>query len=94
MHDVVARCLYGVDVNPLAVELAKAKVSLWLEGLQAGAPLGMLDAHIKVGNALLGTTPALLADGIPDGAFSPIKRRRQKVGSSGTNVGDRAGMTW
>ena len=71
MHDVVGRCLFGVDVNPLAAELAK--VSLWLEGMQAGRPLGLLDAHIKVGNALLGTTPALLAAGIPDEAFAPIE---------------------
>ena len=70
MHDVVARCIYGVDLNPLAAELAK--VSLWLEALQAGRPLSFLDAHIKVGNTLLGTTPALLAQGIPDGAFAPI----------------------
>jgi hypothetical protein len=92
MHDVVAHCLYGVDVNPLAAELAK--VSLWLEGLQAGAPLGMLDAHIKVGNALLGTTPALLADGIPDGAFSPIKGDDKKFASSlkNRNKAERAGQ--
>ncbi|MHB1534417.1 MAG: Eco57I restriction-modification methylase domain-containing protein [Acidimicrobiales bacterium] len=70
MHDVVGRCCYGVDVNPLAAELAK--VSLWLEGLQAGAALSLLDAHIKVGNALLGTTPALLAEGIPEAAFAAI----------------------
>jgi hypothetical protein len=79
MHDVVARCIYGVDLNPLAAELAK--VSLWLEGLQAGAPLSLLDGHIKVGNALLGTTPALLADGIPDDAFTPIEGDDRKFTS-------------
>ena len=42
---------------------------LWLEALQPGRPLSFLDAHIKVGNALLGTTPALLAAGLPDAAF-------------------------
>lgn len=70
LHDVVARCIYGVDVNPMAAELAK--VSLWLEAIQPGRPLDFLDAHIKVGNSLLGTTPALLAAGIPDGAYAPI----------------------
>ena len=80
LHEVVSRCCYGVDVNPLAAELAK--VSLWLEGLQAGAPLGLLDSHIKVGNALLGTTPALLADGLPESAFSPIEGDDRKHAGS------------
>lgn len=71
MYDVVAKCIYGVDLNPMAAELAK--VSLWLEALQPGRPLTFLDAHIKVGNALLGTTPDLLAAGIPDGAYTPIE---------------------
>ncbi len=71
MHDVVARCIYGVDLNPMAAELAK--VSLWVESLAAGRPLGFLDAHIKVGNALLGTTPALLSAGIPDEAFVALE---------------------
>jgi len=71
MYDVVAKCIYGVDLNPMAAELAK--VSLWLEALQPGRPLTFLDAHIKVGNALLGTTPDLLAAGIPDAAYTPIE---------------------
>ncbi|MFN0029918.1 MAG: Eco57I restriction-modification methylase domain-containing protein [Acidimicrobiales bacterium] len=70
MHDVVERCIYGVDLNPLAAELAK--VSLWLESVQPGRPLSFLSAHIKVGNSLLGTTPALLAAGIPDAAFKAL----------------------
>jgi hypothetical protein len=71
MHDVVSRCIYGVDLNPMAAELAR--VSLWLEALQPGRPLTFLDSHIKIGNALLGTTPALLAAGIPDAAYAPIE---------------------
>ncbi len=51
-RDVVARCLYGVDVNPMAVELAK--VALWLEALDPGKPLSFLDHHIRCGNSLLG----------------------------------------
>lgn len=70
MAEVVACCIYGVDLNPLAAELAK--VSLWLESMQPGRALSFLDAHIKVGNALLGTTPALLAAGIPDAAFTAL----------------------
>jgi methylase of polypeptide subunit release factors len=67
LHEVITRCVYGVDLNPMAVELAK--VSLWLEALVPGKPLDFLDAHIKCGNALLGTTPSLLRRGIPDSAF-------------------------
>ena len=77
LHDVVDRCIYGVDLNPMAAELAK--VSLWLEAIQPGRPLSFLDAHIKVGNALLGTTPALLAAGIPDAAYNRDRRRRQEA---------------
>ncbi|MER6772916.1 DNA methyltransferase [Streptomyces bacillaris] len=71
LHEVVARCVYGVDLNPMAVELAK--VSLWLEALEPGKPLGFLDAHVKHGNALIGATPSLLRGGIPDEAFKPIE---------------------
>ena len=71
LRDVVGRCLYGVDVNEMAVELCK--VSLWLEALEPGKPLGFLDAHIQHGNSLLGATPALLRKGIPDVAFDPIE---------------------
>ncbi|MEU7294923.1 DNA methyltransferase [Streptomyces exfoliatus] len=71
LHEVVARCIYGVDLNPMAVELAK--VSLWLEALEPGRPLGFLDAHVKHGNALIGATPSLLRGGIPDEAFKPIE---------------------
>ncbi|MCF6473867.1 SAM-dependent DNA methyltransferase [Nonomuraea sp. MG754425] len=67
LHEVIARCIYGVDLNPMAVELAK--VSLWLEALEPGKPLSFLDAHIKCGNALIGATPALMRAGIPDQAF-------------------------
>lgn len=71
LREVVTRCIYGVDINPMAIELAK--VSLWLEAMEPGKPLGFLDAHLKVGNSLLGTTPKLLAGGLPDDAFKPIE---------------------
>ena len=53
--DVIERCLYGVDLNDLAIEITK--VALWLEAFDADRPLPFLDAHFRVGNALLGTTP-------------------------------------
>jgi N-6 DNA Methylase len=71
LRDVIGHCLYGVDVNPMAVELCK--VNLWLEALEPGKPLSFLDNRILCGNSLLGTTAALLAEGIPDDAFDPIE---------------------
>lgn len=71
LRDVIGRCLYGVDVNEMAVELCK--VALWMEALEPGKPLSFLDHRIVCGNSLLGTTPALLAKGIPDAAFEPIE---------------------
>lgn len=71
LRDVIGRCVYGVDLNPMAVELCK--VSLWMEAIEPGKPLSFLDHHIQCGNSLLGTTPALLAKGIPDEAFTAIE---------------------
>jgi len=49
---VMKRCVYGVDINPLAVELAK--VSLWLDSFTIGTPLTFLDHHIRCGDSLIG----------------------------------------
>ena len=71
LREVVARCCYGVDINPMAVELAK--VSLWMEAMEPGKPLTYLERHIVVGNALFGATPELVADGIPDEAYDYLE---------------------
>jgi hypothetical protein len=52
-RDVVRRCIYGVDINPLSVDLAR--LSLWLETLSSDKPLSFLSAHLKTGNSLIGT---------------------------------------
>ena len=70
LRDVVGRCLYGIDINPMAVELCK--VSLWLEANDNRRPLGFLDHHIVCGNSLLGTTPELLEKGVPNEAFKAL----------------------
>lgn len=49
---VLKRCVYGVDKNPMAVELAK--VSLWLHSFTVGAPLSFLDHHLRCGDSLFG----------------------------------------
>jgi hypothetical protein len=56
---VAQRCLYGVDVNPMAVQLGR--LSLWLATLSADRPLTFLDHRLRVGNSLLGATLTDLA---------------------------------
>jgi hypothetical protein len=51
---ILKRCIFGVDLNPMAVELAK--VSVWLHCFTLGAPLSLLDHHLRCGNSLAGVT--------------------------------------
>ncbi len=92
MRDVVGRCIYGVDINDLAAEVAK--VALWLEALEPGKPLTFLDARIRTGNALMGTTPALVEAGVPDDAFKELAGDDKKVASEirKRNKGESAGQ--
>jgi hypothetical protein len=55
---VAQNCIYGVDLNPLAVDLAK--LSLWLATTAKGKPLSFLDHHLRCGNALVGARVASL----------------------------------
>jgi hypothetical protein len=81
VRDVISHCIYGVDVNPLAVDLCK--LSLWLEGHWTGKPLSFLDHHIKCGNSLIGVFDAeVLKQGIPDDAFNPATGDDKKVASA------------
>lgn len=77
LREVVGHCLFGVDLNPMAVELCR--VSLWMEAVEPGRPLSFLDSHIQHGNALLGATPDLLAEGIPDAAWEPVEGDDKKT---------------
>jgi len=77
LRDCIRNCLYGVDLNPMAAELCR--VALWLESMEPGKPLSFLDHHIKIGNSLLGATPALLGKGIPDEAFDAIEGDDKKL---------------
>ncbi|MCX6676481.1 MAG: Eco57I restriction-modification methylase domain-containing protein [Methanothrix sp.] len=51
-REVVRNCIYGVDLNPMAVELAK--LSLWLTTVASNKPLSFLDHHLRCGNSLIG----------------------------------------
>ncbi|MCB0787555.1 MAG: hypothetical protein KDC02_25460, partial [Flavobacteriales bacterium] len=71
MRLVVRHCIYGVDLNPLAVELCK--VALWLEAHIPGEPLNFLDHRIKCGNAIVGFAHREeLEKGVPDEAFKAL----------------------
>jgi hypothetical protein len=77
LRHVISRCIFGVDINPMAVELCQ--VALWMEALEPGKPLSFLRHHVQCGNSLLGATPALLANGIPDEAFDAIEGDDRKL---------------
>jgi hypothetical protein len=70
LYDVIGHCLYGVDIDETSVAICRH--SLALDALVPDATLSCLDQHIQCGNSLLGATPALLAEGIPDAAFTPV----------------------
>ena len=72
LHDVISHCIYGVDLNPMAVELAR--MALWLEGVAENKPLSFIDHHLKVGNSLLGVMDLdVLKLGIPAAAYTEQK---------------------
>lgn len=71
LREVIQHCIYGVDLNPDAVELCK--LALWLEGHNSGKPLSFLDHKIRNGNSLVGVADlGVLIKGIPDDAYNPV----------------------
>ena len=71
LREVAAHCIYGVDYNPLAVELCQT--ALWLETLEPGKPLGFLDHHVRHGNSLVGILdPVIMDEGIPAKAYTAL----------------------
>jgi len=72
VRDVITHCIYGVDKNPLAVDLCK--VALWIEGHTKDRPLTFLDHRIRCGDSLVGVMDFnVLKGGIPDDAFAPVE---------------------
>ena len=71
LRDVVRRCVYGVDINPLAVEICK--VSLWMESIDPGLPLTFLESHIRRGNSLVGTNRTLMGEQVPGSAWTALE---------------------
>ncbi|WP_435077774.1 Eco57I restriction-modification methylase domain-containing protein [Halococcus sp. AFM35] len=84
-------CIYGVDVNGMAVELAK--LSMWLETLAADQPLAFLDHHLKAGNSLVGSDiTEVLADEDEPGqvtlAYDFAQTRRRALGQVMDRMGE------
>lgn len=78
MRDVIQNCIYGVDLNPLAVDLCK--VALWIEGFPGKLPLSFLDHRIKCGNSLVGVLDInCLDEGIPDEAYKAVTGDDKKL---------------
>jgi hypothetical protein len=77
---VAQQCIYGLDLNPLAVDLAK--LSLWLVTVAKDRPLNFLDHHLRTGNALIGSWLAEVAAG-----QHPRTRVSAKHGKNGKQAG-------
>jgi len=95
IRDVITNCIYGVDKNPLAVDLCK--VALWIEGHSKDKPLTFLDHRIRCGDSLVGVlTINVLRDGIPDGAFEPVESDDKVVARrlKNRNREERRGTPW
>ena len=76
IRDVISHCIYGVDRNPLAVDLCR--VALWLESHTAGKPLTFLDHRIRCGDSLVGVFDRWRPlTGHPGQGVRPVRRRRQ-----------------
>lgn len=106
---VVQRCIFGVDIDPLAVDLCK--LALWFSCDADPQTLPHLHAHIRCGDALVGATQPLVAAGIPDHAFRPreadhraaiaaararnrAERRQSSVPSQPAPLTQRVADTW
>ncbi|RMF81546.1 MAG: hypothetical protein D6737_04715 [Chloroflexi bacterium] len=84
-RQVVNACIYGVDINPLAVELAK--VSLWLATLTRDKPLSFLDHHLRVGNSLVGAGMLEIDVNLPDVSMQQrVARRKAEAEAAGQLV--------
>jgi hypothetical protein len=93
IREVVSHCIYGVDKNPLAVDLCR--VALWLESQTADKPLTFLDHRIRCGDSLVGVFDLeVLKDGIPDKAFEPLAGDDKEVARAlaRRNRAERAGQ--
>ena len=77
MRDVIQHCIYGVDLNPMSVELCA--ISLWMEMNDSVESFSALHSNIRCGNALLGIRPEQIKDGIRPDFFTLVKNHDDKA---------------
>lgn len=93
LRDVITHCIYGVDLNSMALELAR--MSLWLEAMTPDKSLGFLDHHLQCGDALLGVLdPAILDHGLPDDAFDALTGDDKKLASEAKKQNKQERESW
>lgn len=93
---VAQSCVYGVDVNPLAVDLAK--LSLWLSTAAKDRPLSFLDHHLRAGNSLVGARLVDLGSAAPGGEGSVAAtlgegQKRERRAAKAAQAAQAAGQT-
>ncbi|MFX1252230.1 MAG: Eco57I restriction-modification methylase domain-containing protein [Promethearchaeota archaeon] len=76
-REVIQQCIYGVDNNPVTVELTK--LCLWIIAYIRDMPELFLDHHIKCGNSLIGTNEKLIQEGIPNNAFVSVTEANKNI---------------
>ena len=84
LRDVVSHCLYGVDVNPMAVELCR--FALWLETIEPGKPLSFLDHRIRLGDSLLGVPLNATVRRLKNEVFSKKAELEKKLSEVASNL--------
>lgn len=88
LRDVITNCIYGVDLNEMAVELTRT--ALWLEGYEPGKPLEFLNHHIKCGNSLVGVYDLnVLNNGIPDAAYTALSGDEKDVALEAKKINEK-----
>lgn len=93
LRDVITHCIYGVDLNPMALELAR--MSLWLEAMTPDKSLGFLDHHLQCGDALLGVlNPSILDHGLPDDAFDALTGDDKKLAAEAKKQNKQERESW
>ena len=93
LRDVTSRCLYGVDKNAMAIELAR--IALWLEAVTPDAPLAFVDHHLVHGDALLGVRELrVLEMGIPETAFKDRSGDDKPVATKLRRLNAEARKSW
>lgn len=68
LREVVSHCIYGMDINPMALEICK--LGFWLETHEAGKALSFLDHHLICANSLIGANSHAIRTGIPEAAYN------------------------